>query len=128
MRVFAVATALSVLLAAAPTFAQAPAQTAPRPAAPATQDFWVAKSQGTGTQKLDWDVKDGDWSVVVMNADGSPGVHADISAGADVAFVGAVATALIISGLAGLGIGAALLAFGFISTGGRRTPSSPLLA
>jgi hypothetical protein len=99
-----------------------------KPAAPATQDFWVAKSQGTGMQKLDWDVKDGDWSVVVMNADGSPGVHADISAGADVAFVGAVATALIISGLAGLGIGAALLAFGFISTGGRRTPSSPLLA
>src|SRR6476620_8676811 len=31
MRVFAVATALSVLLAVAPTFAQAPAQTPPRP-------------------------------------------------------------------------------------------------
>ena len=37
MRVFAAATALSILLAAAPTFAQAPAQTAPRPAAPAAQ-------------------------------------------------------------------------------------------
>jgi outer membrane protein len=38
MRVFAVATALSVMLAAAPTFAQqAPAPAAPRPAAPAVQ-------------------------------------------------------------------------------------------
>jgi Skp family chaperone for outer membrane proteins len=34
MRVFAVATALSVMLAAAPTFAQAPAPTAPRPSVP----------------------------------------------------------------------------------------------
>ena len=38
MRVFAVATVLSVTLAAAPTFAQQPAgQPAPRPAAPAAQ-------------------------------------------------------------------------------------------
>ena len=37
-----------------------------------------------------------------MNADGSPGVHADISAGADLPFVGAVATALIIGGLGGI--------------------------
>ena len=88
-----------------------------KPAAPATQSFWIAKSQGTGTQTLDWDVKDGQWSIVVMNADGSPGVHADISAGADLPFVGAVATALIIAGLGGLGIGAALLAFGFIVHG-----------
>jgi outer membrane protein len=37
MRVFAVATALSVLLAVAPTFAQAPAQTPPRPSVPVGQ-------------------------------------------------------------------------------------------
>jgi hypothetical protein len=43
---------------------------------------------GTGTQRLDWDVKDGSWSVVVMNADGSRGVDTTISAGAKVPFLG----------------------------------------
>ena len=37
MRVFAVAAALSVMLASGPTYSQAPAQTAPRPVAPAAQ-------------------------------------------------------------------------------------------
>jgi hypothetical protein len=55
---------------------------AARPAAPAEQRFWAASAQGGGTQTLDWDVEDGDWSVVVMNADGSPGVSAGVRAGA----------------------------------------------
>ena len=45
-------------------------------ARPATQRFWDASVQGDGAQALAWDVEDGDWSVVVMNADGSPGVDA----------------------------------------------------
>ena len=58
-----------------------------RPAAPAQESFWVASTQGRGVQTLDWRVKDGDWSVVVMNADGSPGVAADVSAGAKLPFL-----------------------------------------
>ena len=50
--------------------------------APGAQRFWAASAQGGGTQALTWDVEDGDWSVVVMNADGSPGVDAGVSAGA----------------------------------------------
>lgn len=49
---------------------------------PAGQGFWIASASGTGTQDMTWDVRDGDWSIVVMNADGSPGVRADIKAGA----------------------------------------------
>ena len=49
---------------------------------PAGERFWIASASGTGTQNLTWDVGDGDWSIVVMNADGSPGVHAAIKAGA----------------------------------------------
>src|SRR4051812_4941335 len=38
-----------------------------QPAAPGTQNFWTAQTQGTGEQTLTWDVDKGDWSVVVMN-------------------------------------------------------------
>jgi hypothetical protein len=55
-----------------------------RPAAPADQTFWVASTHGPGTQTLTWDVKQGNWSVVVMNADASAGVNAGVSAGARV--------------------------------------------
>ena len=59
-----------------------------RPARPDTQDIWAASAQGAGTQSLTWDVKDGRWSVVVMNADGSKGIDASVSAAASVPFVG----------------------------------------
>jgi hypothetical protein len=59
-----------------------------RPALPADQDIWAASAQGSGTQTVTWDLEDGDWSIVVMNADGSPGVDADISAGAKLPFLG----------------------------------------
>ena len=57
------------------------------PGAPAKQRFWEATAQGGGQQTLTWDVEDGDWSVVVMNADGSPGVDAGISAGASIGWL-----------------------------------------
>jgi hypothetical protein len=59
-----------------------------RPARPADQDFWAASAHGSGTQAVAWDLEDGDWSIVVMNADGSRGVDTDISAGAKVPFLG----------------------------------------
>jgi hypothetical protein len=59
-----------------------------RPAQPADQDFWAASAHGSGTQTVTWDLEDGDWSIVVMNADGSPGVDTDISAAAKVPFLG----------------------------------------
>src|ERR671914_433467 len=57
------------------------------PASPEHADIWAASNQGSGLQTVDWEIEDGDWSVVVMNADGSLGVDADISAGADVPFL-----------------------------------------
>ena len=92
-----------------------------RPAAPATQSIWAANATGTGTQTLTWDAEDGDWSVVVMNADGSSGVDADVSVGADVPIVDDLATGFTIGGFAGLGAGLALMAGGLIRP--RRRPS-----
>jgi hypothetical protein len=90
-----------------------------RPASPEHADIWAASNQGAGTQTVDWEVEDGDWSVVVMNADGSLGVDADISAGADVPFLNEL-------GWTALGSGSFALAFGItlLVLGGRR-PSGP---
>jgi hypothetical protein len=52
-----------------------------KPEAPARQDIWAASAHGAGERALTWEVDDGDWSVVVMNQDGSRGVDADVSAG-----------------------------------------------
>ena len=50
--------------------------------APDSQDFWVASDSGAGPRTVTWDPTGGSWSVVVMNADGQPGVnvHADLGA------------------------------------------------
>jgi hypothetical protein len=58
-----------------------------RPAPPGEQSIWAASAQGAGAQTLEWDIEDGDWSVVVMNADGSAGVDAGVTAGAKVPFL-----------------------------------------
>ena len=51
------------------------------PAAPAIALPWAAQAQGTGSLTLTWKVTDGDWMVVAMNADASPGVTVRADAG-----------------------------------------------
>ena len=51
------------------------------PAPPATALDWSAQAEGTGTQTLRWTARTGDWTVVVMNPDGSPGVTARTDVG-----------------------------------------------
>ena len=57
------------------------------PGPPAEQRIWAAK----GEHALTWDVQSGDWSVVVMNADGSRDVAAAVSAGAKVPYIAEIA-------------------------------------
>ena len=67
-----------------------------RPAMPAAQTFWAASS--TDGRTLDWKVREGEWTVVMMNADASPGVSVDAKAGAKVPFIGDLALWLAIPG------------------------------
>jgi hypothetical protein len=46
-------------------------------ALPATKNFWQTHASGTGTQTISWPVKEGQWSAVVMNANGSRNVSVD---------------------------------------------------
>ncbi len=91
-----------------------------KPALPADQQIWSASTQGAGSQTLTWDVEDGDWSVVVMNADGSRGVQADVSAGAKVPYLTAIGWSLLGGGSALL-LGATLL----VVLGARRPRTRP---
>jgi hypothetical protein len=81
-------------------------------AAPVDQDFWVAAASGDGTQELEWRAIDGNWSIVVMNADGSPGVSADVNAGLNVASLGRLIVTLVIVGGAMAAASAALIVTG----------------
>jgi hypothetical protein len=71
-------------------------------APPGDQTFWVAQASGTGTQAVTFDVENGDWTVVLMNADGSAGVSAEMTAGATVPALGWVVAAMLV--IAGLGL------------------------
>jgi len=70
---------------------------------PTEQRFWAASASGVGTQTVAWKVREGDWSVVVMNADGSRGVAADIDLGAKLTFLLWVAIGVLLGGVVVLG-------------------------
>jgi hypothetical protein len=95
-----------------------------RPAMPAAQTFWAASS-ADGTP-VDWKVRSGNWSAVMMNADGSPGVSVHASVGANAPIVRDLAWWLTIPGAA-LGLIALIL----IAVGVRgisRTNAQPAVA
>lgn len=85
------------------------------PASPQSQRFWIAQATGTGTQTVQWDVDNGDWAIVAMNADASSGVRFVASAGINTGaalpigagmlvgalLIGALATLLIVLSLQG---------------------------
>ena len=66
---------------------------------PGDTDIWVAKASGPGEQQAVMELEPGDWIVVVMNADGSRVVSADVAIGATFpAIEWAVATFLLVGG------------------------------
>jgi hypothetical protein len=48
---------------------------------PANETFWVKSVSGAGKVALDWKPRPGSWRAVVMNADGSRGVTAELKFG-----------------------------------------------
>jgi hypothetical protein len=82
------------------------------PGPPTEQTFWAASASGSGTQTAIWEPESGDWTLVVMNADGSRDVSAELSVGAEADFLIWLAIGLLAAGVLLLGGGAALIVFG----------------
>jgi len=78
------------------------------PAAPPAALPWAARSEGTGNLTLTWTVRDGDWMVVVMNKDASPGITVRADAGVSSPALPWLAGELLAAGVL-LGVAAAAL-------------------
>ena len=87
---------------------------------PTGQTFWVASAVGPGEPALTWQPAVGDWTAVVMNADGSAPLTAR-------ATVGAVAPALFAVSVGMLVVGLVVLAGGIVLVvvAARRRPVAP---
>jgi len=88
---------------------------------------WTAHSEGSPPQDLRWRVSPGDWTVVVMNADGSAGVDVVASVGATVPALRWLVAVLLVAGGAGLLVSLALIVAPAASAAraGRGSPHDP---
>jgi hypothetical protein len=77
---------------------------------PARAGIWAAKAGGPGTQTLAWQVANGRWMVVAMNADGSAPVSVRVNVAATLPALPWVATGLVIAGVVFLAVGVRLIA------------------
>jgi Domain of unknown function (DUF4389) len=89
---------------------------------PGELDIWDASASGAGTQVLDWRPSDGDWTVVIMRADGDAGVAVDARAGITAPGLTWLAVGLLIGGGVLLVVGALLVALAVPRA--HRTPPS----
>ena len=70
-----------------------------RAAARRTRPSGSASAQGSGSRTLTWEPEDGDWTIVVMNADGTAPVRPRVSAGAEVPVLDDVVIVLLVAGV-----------------------------
>ena len=80
-------------------------------APPTEQTFWTAKDSGKGTREVTWELTQGNWALVIMNADGSPGVAVSANLAAHAEFLLPLAWTLIGIGLVVTVLAALLIAY-----------------
>lgn len=95
------------------------------PAPPGEQTFWAASASGDQSQTITWDLEQGSWMVVVMNADASQGVTVGAIAAASTDLLALVAAGLIAAGVV-IGVVAAVMIVAAVA--GTRTISAPAAA
>jgi hypothetical protein len=95
------------------------------PEPPDTQTFWDASSTGGGAQTITWDVRSGQWAVVVMAADASPGVAVVATAGVAMSLLTPIGIGMLVFGLLALG-GAITLLVAATAGAADRAPGEPI--
>lgn len=88
-------------------------------APPGLEDIWAERTSGDGEQELTWAARGGRWAAVIMNADGSPVVAADVEIGVRSDAVMPIAIVLMVLGGLVLVGGIVLIVVG---ARGRRVP------
>jgi hypothetical protein len=82
------------------------------PGPPGAQHFWARSTAGAGQQTLTWQPRSGAWTVVIMNADGSRVVNAQMSVGVRVRFLTWIAIGLFMAAMLAFIAGGLMLYFG----------------
>lgn len=90
--------------------------------APTNEDIWIKQASGPGRRTVTWEPTSGHWTAVLMNADGSPGVSADVKVGVEADFL--LPLGLILGGI-GLALGVlAVVMIVAAARGGRGGPEA----
>ena len=89
---------------------------------PLAESFWVAQSDGSSAAATTWKIRDGSYRLVIMNADGSPGIDVDGRFGLHVPGLTAIGRTLLGGGLGVMLIGVTVLVLGLRT----RTPAAPI--
>lgn len=95
-----------------------------RAASPEAQSFWVASESGPGAQTITWVLEPGDWTLVIMNADGSPDIETSLRLGVEAPWAGPITAAIAIASAVLLLIGLVLLISGLFGWGRGRSLES----
>jgi hypothetical protein len=95
-----------------------------QPGAPGDQTFWTVQANG-GQATVDWQITDGSYRLVVMNADASPGVSITGQFALKVPNLFVVGLGVLLAGLLGVLIGIAIIVIG-IRSGSRRRRAGAL--
>jgi hypothetical protein len=86
------------------------------PDAPGAQNFWTAQDNGTDAD-INWKINDGSYRLVVMNADATPNVTADVNASLTVPHLFWIGLGLLVGGVVFAVAGIVLI------VAGARTPT-----
>lgn len=92
---------------------------------PGEESFWVESAEGAGTQEIEWELRSGDWGAVLMNADGSAGISAEVDFGAKSGLLLAVAIAVFAWGWIVTAGAVLLIVYGAKGLSGPPEPASP---
>ena len=97
---------------------------------PGEQTFWAGQATGAGPQQVDWSPASGDWTIVVMNADGSAGVDAYLRGGATLPALTGIAWGLLALGVLVTLVGVLVIALALRrrSPGRAQPPGRPVPA